>query len=203
MRGGCGSDNHVGCSAGSTQLVITASGDVVACPFLYEFNAGNLRRDMLRTLWKTSPVLNRFRGLRQSDLKGKCLACKHIPDKCLGGCRAAAYLKNGDLYGEDPFCWAYADLIYYVSGNNPPLQILLRAWCLVPQQRSYVKGRITQLSAKSGSPAKQTGYFMPLSNIYIKSLYPFSSSLPRGIKRNDAELIQYLNPVGSGPSEKT
>ena len=99
-------DSRVGCSAGNSQIVITATGDVVACPFLYDFSAGSLRRDSLQKIWHTSSILNTFRGMKQSDLKGKCKTCMHVPEKCLGGCRAAAYLYNGDLCGEDPLCWA-------------------------------------------------------------------------------------------------
>lgn len=105
-HGLCCKDAQVGCSAGNTQIVVTATGDIVACPFLYEFIAGNLRQDSLHKIWHTSKVLDTFRGLRQSDLKGKCNECQHVPEQCLGGCRAAAYLYSGDLYGEDPLCWA-------------------------------------------------------------------------------------------------
>jgi radical SAM protein with 4Fe4S-binding SPASM domain len=97
-----GHGKPVGCSAGHTQLVITASGDVAACPFLFGFSAGNLRRETLDSIWHTSPVLNRFRALKQSGLEGKCGSCRQVPEKCFGGCRAAAYLCNGNLCGEGP-----------------------------------------------------------------------------------------------------
>lgn len=94
----------VDCSAGNTQLVIRATGDVAVCPFVKGLPAGNLREDTLENIWHTSSVLKRFRSLRQSDLAGKCRHCNYVPDKCLGGCRAAAYLHSGDLCGEDPLC---------------------------------------------------------------------------------------------------
>jgi radical SAM protein with 4Fe4S-binding SPASM domain len=95
----------VGCSAGNTQLVITADGNVVACPFLYDFVAGNLRRERLQSIWDNSAVLQSFRDLKQRDLKGACGNCPQVPKHCQGGCRAAAYLATGDLYATDPLCW--------------------------------------------------------------------------------------------------
>jgi radical SAM protein with 4Fe4S-binding SPASM domain len=95
----------VGCPAGTTQIVITATGKVVPCSFLYDFVAGDLRKENLRTIWHHSRVLESFRKMEQHDLKGKCRDCKHVPQKCLGGCRAAAYLYSGDIYAEDPLCW--------------------------------------------------------------------------------------------------
>jgi MoaA/NifB/PqqE/SkfB family radical SAM enzyme len=53
----------VGCSAGNTQVVFTATGTVVACPFLYDFVAGDLRRESLRSIWHNSSVLMKFRNL--------------------------------------------------------------------------------------------------------------------------------------------
>lgn len=101
----CKKDSKIGCSAGKTQIVITATGEVVVCPFLYDFVAGSIRDHSLQHIWHTSDVLSTFRRLKQSDLKGKCQKCRYIPDHCLGGCRAAAYLYDGDIYGEDPLCW--------------------------------------------------------------------------------------------------
>jgi radical SAM protein with 4Fe4S-binding SPASM domain len=103
----CIDNVSVGCSAGNAQIVITASGKVVPCSFLYDFVAGDVRNEGLRSIWHYSPVLESFRNLKKNELKGKCRNCEYVPERCQGGCRAAAYLYSGDLYAEDPICWNY------------------------------------------------------------------------------------------------
>lgn len=94
----------VGCAAGDSNIFVTADGTVTPCPFLRSMSMGNLRQDSFEDIWKSN-VLSPFRTLRPGDLKGKCGRCEHLGIKCYGGCRAAALAYNGDLYGEDPFCW--------------------------------------------------------------------------------------------------
>jgi radical SAM protein with 4Fe4S-binding SPASM domain len=77
---------------------------------LYDFVAGDLRKNTLENIWMHSEVMNVFRNIRKKDLKGKCGDCAHIPSECRGGCRAAAYLHTGDIYAEDPLCWSAAPL---------------------------------------------------------------------------------------------
>ena len=95
---------NVGCSAGNSNIYLKANGDVAPCPFLRDLTVGNIRRDSLDEIWE-SKVLDAFRNLHPGDLGGKCRNCEHLGMKCYGGCRAAALAYNGDLYGEDPFCW--------------------------------------------------------------------------------------------------
>ncbi len=92
------------CSAGTSSLFIKANGDLVPCPFLRDFVIGNIRDQDFRTLWN-SDLLDVFRNMTPQDYKGKCNNCFYLGNKCFGGCRAAALIKNGDLYGEDPYCW--------------------------------------------------------------------------------------------------
>jgi len=95
---------NVCCAAGTSSLFITASGDFVPCPFLRDFVIGNLRDCKFQGIWE-SDLLNIFRNLTPNDYKGKCNKCVYLGYKCFGGCRAAAFMKSGDLYGEDPYCY--------------------------------------------------------------------------------------------------
>ena len=95
---------NVGCAAGTSSLFITADGNVAPCPFLRQLVTGNVRHDDFSRIWE-SDALNVFRNLKPGDLKGKCSYCQHLGIRCYGGCRAAALAYNGDIYGEDPFCW--------------------------------------------------------------------------------------------------
>ncbi len=96
---------NLNCVAGTTQLVISSDGLVFPCPFLHNFIAGDLRKEKLNKIWKTSKVFTKFRELKREHLKGKCRECSYIPLRCKGGCRAAAFAHTGDFYAEDPQCW--------------------------------------------------------------------------------------------------
>jgi mycofactocin biosynthetic radical S-adenosylmethionine protein MftC len=96
---------HIGCSAARSNIVISPNGEVYPCPFLHELSAGNLREKTLRDIWENSEAFFVFRQLNTNQLKGKCRSCEFIPYQCQGGCRAAAFLRTGDFYAEDPYCW--------------------------------------------------------------------------------------------------
>ncbi len=100
-------DARVGCGAGRTLAVIGADGSVYPCPFLHDFRAGDLREQSFLDIWQNSAVFEVFRRIKKGDLKGKCRDCEYLPEKCSGGCRASAYAATGDLYAEDPCCWAH------------------------------------------------------------------------------------------------
>jgi radical SAM protein with 4Fe4S-binding SPASM domain len=95
----------IGCSAARTNAVISPTGEVYACPFFRELSGGNLRKNKFRDIWGKSEAFLVFRQLRSNQLKGKCRSCEFIPNHCQGGCRAAAFLRTGDFFSEDPFCW--------------------------------------------------------------------------------------------------
>jgi len=95
---------NIGCSAGSTNIFISSNGDVAPCPFLSDMRLGNICMDDFSKIWGSSR-LDVFRNLTPGDLKGRCKDCEHLGMRCYGGCRAAALAYNGDLFGEDPFCW--------------------------------------------------------------------------------------------------
>ena len=96
--------SNIGCAAGNSTIFVASNGTVSPCPFLQQFPAGNLVSDNFNQLWE-SKRLGMLRNLKAEDLKGKCRTCEYLGSKCFGGCRAAALAYDGDLYGEDPYCW--------------------------------------------------------------------------------------------------
>lgn len=97
--------SQVGCSAGVSEVVITPSGEVLPCPFLRDFVAGNLRETSLKDIWKNSDFFDVFRNLKSNQLEGTCRTCEYVPKYCQGGCRAAAFAKTKNLFAQDPYCW--------------------------------------------------------------------------------------------------
>ena len=87
-----------GCIAGTGYFRITPEGDVTPCPYM-PVKAGNLKKDGLAHIWKTSPV---FHSLRNPAYEGRCRDCE-FSDIC-GGCRARALSATSNLMGEDPWC---------------------------------------------------------------------------------------------------
>jgi radical SAM protein with 4Fe4S-binding SPASM domain len=99
--------SKIGCTAGNSSLYIMPDGKIAPCPFLREFEAGDIRKDNLREIWDNSTTFNIFRNVTCGDLKGKCNGCEFLGTRCYGGCRAAAFANTGDLYAEDPLCWKH------------------------------------------------------------------------------------------------
>lgn len=98
---GCGP----GCSAGTSQVVVSYDGNVYPCPYIRGRCAGNVRRASLASIWRNQEVFAPLRGLDRDQLGGKCRSCTYRPAFCRGGCRGAALAAHGDLYAEDPNCW--------------------------------------------------------------------------------------------------
>jgi radical SAM protein with 4Fe4S-binding SPASM domain len=92
-------DGAGGCPAGTHYMGIRPNGDVTPCPYLPEFG-GNLQRESLGTIWRTSEVFVRLRD--RKALGGRCGACE-LNASC-GGCRARAYGMTGDSMAEDGLC---------------------------------------------------------------------------------------------------
>jgi len=88
-----------GCPAGTHYMGIRPNGDVTPCPYLPEFG-GNLRRESLGEIWRTSEVFVRIRD--RASLGGRCGSCE-LQAAC-GGCRARAYGMTGDVMAEDALC---------------------------------------------------------------------------------------------------
>lgn len=91
----------LGCWVGSF-YGINAEGDVSPCPLLLDnISGGNVLEQNLEDILFNS---NLFKNIvRRENLKGKCGTCKY--NFTCGGCRAVAYYKTGDVYGEDPDCF--------------------------------------------------------------------------------------------------
>jgi radical SAM protein with 4Fe4S-binding SPASM domain len=94
-----------GCAAGISGFTILPDGTVTPCRRL-PISIGNVRKDALREIWATSPVLESLRN--KHSYKGKCGNC-HRWTFCRG-CRAIAYAYSqskdeNDFLAEDPQCF--------------------------------------------------------------------------------------------------
>lgn len=88
-----------GVNDGDGFLFISHVGAIYPSGFL-PLAAGNVRRDDLVEIYRSSPL---FKALRDRDrLKGKCGVCEYR-DVC-GGSRARAYAVTGDVLEAEPFC---------------------------------------------------------------------------------------------------
>ncbi len=105
LTGDAGNTAISGCSAGVSGLTIHPNGNVTPCRRL-PLSLGNVRRDSLREIWATSPVLKALRD--RSNYKGKCGNCNRWAH--CRGCRAIAYAYsraqgNDDFLAADPQCF--------------------------------------------------------------------------------------------------
>jgi len=88
-----------GCSAGVDAVCIDTDLNVFPCPRL-RIKCGNLFLTSLSGIM-SSIKMNNFRN--RDKLEGKCRDCD---DKMIcGGCRAYAYAKTGNVFGEDTLCF--------------------------------------------------------------------------------------------------
>lgn len=94
------------CSAGDRVANVDPSGNVYPCQFMQqeELKIGSIRERKFSEIWNdaNNPLLNSFRN-KVGLLKGKCASC-HYREVCGGGCRIRAYIREGDLWAEDPLC---------------------------------------------------------------------------------------------------
>jgi radical SAM protein with 4Fe4S-binding SPASM domain len=88
-----------GCLAGQTIALLDVDGNLMPCSYL-PLSAGNIHQTDLETLWNDSTLFKNFRDF--SKYKDRCGACEYI--KICGGCRARAYMMEGDAFKSDPFC---------------------------------------------------------------------------------------------------
>jgi radical SAM protein with 4Fe4S-binding SPASM domain len=92
-------DTLTGCIAGFGLFYVRYDGEVFPCSKL-PISIGNLHREKLSKVLK-SRLISELKN--RNNLKDKCGGCKN---KFLcGGCRAAAYAHNNNLFGEGPACW--------------------------------------------------------------------------------------------------
>ena len=91
------------CGAGTTSINIDPYGNVSACGILTDeqWFLGNLNKSSLKDIWRYSEGLSCWRSTVPPE---ECNNCT-IYSKCMGGCRANAWLLDGNFYGKDPYCW--------------------------------------------------------------------------------------------------
>ncbi len=94
-----------GCSAGFSGVTITSDGTVMPCRRI-GLAAGHLKKQSLREIWASSPLLWRLR--QRESYKGACGRCDLWPS--CRGCRAVAYAWSAaqgtpDIFADDPQCW--------------------------------------------------------------------------------------------------
>ena len=94
-----------GCAAGVSGLTLLPDGAILPCRRL-PVPLGNVRRDRLREIWATSPVLEALRD--KTRYPGKCGSCPRW-SQCRG-CRAIAYACSKakgtpDFLAPDPQCF--------------------------------------------------------------------------------------------------
>lgn len=88
-----------GVNDGDGFVFVSHTGAIYPSGFL-PLAAGNVRRDDIVEVYRTSPL---FRQLRdRNQLKGKCGVCEYR-DVC-GGSRARAYAVTGDVMEAEPYC---------------------------------------------------------------------------------------------------
>jgi radical SAM protein len=88
-----------GINDGSGFMFVSHTGEIYPSGFL-PVSAGNVRKDDLAEVYRTSPL---FKQLRDVDaLGGKCGVCPF--KRVCGGSRARAFAQTGDVMAEDPLC---------------------------------------------------------------------------------------------------
>ncbi|HUL60136.1 MAG TPA: radical SAM protein [Anaeromyxobacteraceae bacterium] len=103
------------CGMARTFAVVSAEGDVFACPVL-RTPAGNVRRAPLCLVWR-APLMERLRARRFGDLAvcGTCARSGYC-----GRCSAMALLEDGDLDGPSSRACHLAELRERAWGRPPP-----------------------------------------------------------------------------------
>lgn len=90
---------QAGINDGKGFMFISHVGEIYPSGYL-PLSAGNIRRDSLVNVYRSSPL---FRTLRNADkLHGKCGECEYR--NLCGGSRSRSYALTGDFLAEDPKC---------------------------------------------------------------------------------------------------
>ncbi len=88
-----------GVNAGNGFLFVSHQGEIFPSGFL-PLSAGNVRRDSLAEIYRTSPLFMRLRDPDQ--LQGRCGRCEYR--RICGGSRSRAFALTGDPSRTDPWC---------------------------------------------------------------------------------------------------
>lgn len=91
-----------GCPAAAVTFNVNANGDLTPCSLLNLpiMNVFGLTIEEMNVRYRQSKIV---KNMLDMNLHGKCGTCKH-KYQC-GGCRARAFVQDGDYMGEDPHCW--------------------------------------------------------------------------------------------------
>ena len=94
-----------GCAAGVSGLTVLPDGTITPCRRM-NIPLGNVRKDSLREIWSTSPILESLRDKKRYS--GKCSKC--LRWTTCRGCRAIAYAYaqsrgSEEFLGDDPQCF--------------------------------------------------------------------------------------------------
>ena len=105
--------NKPKCNAGIDRLTITPDLYISPCDAFKQVKAteivgtdkySRLDKWSLNDCWNMSPYLNAIRKYHRSPFDAPCIICKYLK-KCMSGCLAQKYLKNGNLEKRrDPSC---------------------------------------------------------------------------------------------------
>lgn len=92
------------CFAGTGQLYLDTLGNVYPCTSMInpQYLVGNIHVRSIGDIYKDEgmrPTSN----FSESCLKGRCTACKHLPN-CHGGCRGITLAHTGDIKASFPYC---------------------------------------------------------------------------------------------------
>ncbi|MBT9175194.1 MAG: putative mycofactocin radical SAM maturase MftC [candidate division WS2 bacterium] len=103
-----------GCIAGIANITIDSDGTVYPCRKL-PIPLGNILENKLIEILINNPIVAILRD--RGNLKGKCSNCQFL--YLCGGCRAAAYIYNGDYLGDDPHCFLRREGKIFVNNSFP------------------------------------------------------------------------------------
>lgn len=100
--GGDGELVFDGCGAGAITFNVNSDGTMTPCALLNipMMNVFPLSIEEITAHYRESQLV---KDMLAMNLKGKCGSCEK-KYQC-GGCRARAFIQNGDHLGEDPHCW--------------------------------------------------------------------------------------------------
>lgn len=94
--------HYSGCKAGITLLSVMPNGKITPCHAAdtQELYCGDIRKDNLKDIWESRPILEYFTGKKKPE---GCEPCEYWKS-CLGGCRVASVGIYGTIDKKDPLC---------------------------------------------------------------------------------------------------
>jgi radical SAM protein len=139
---------QAGINDGKGLVFVSHTGEIYPSGF-FPMSAGNVRRNSLTDVYRTSPL---FQTLRQPDkLKGKCGDCE-FRNLC-GGSRSRSFALTADYLSEDPKC------VYQPTRTSRPRPT--ESATVVMQDPSLIPAALIQLEPK-----------LPPDEAYAKDLLP-------------------------------